>query len=38
MGLKIQGRIVLSTYLDREEEVRDGLTLRGHEGVIVEVG
>lgn len=33
-----QGRIVLSTYLDREEEVRDCLTLRGHEGVIVEAG
>jgi alpha-glucosidase len=38
-SLGLQGRCVLSTYLDdREEETTQELTLRANEGVIVEVG
>jgi alpha-glucosidase len=34
--LRLQGRLILSTYLDRaDERVRDTITLRGDEGVIV---
>jgi alpha-glucosidase len=32
-----EGRIILSTELDREEMIRDTLTLRADEGVVIEV-
>lgn len=36
-GPEIRGRLVLSTYLDRDgERVNGGIALRGDEGVIVE--
>jgi alpha-glucosidase len=33
----ILGRILLSTYLDREEDTRGSVDLRSHEGVVVKL-
>ncbi|WP_253667292.1 Beta-galactosidase C-terminal domain [Thermus scotoductus] len=38
LDLPQEGRVALSTHLDREEAVRHTLRLRPHEGVVVRLG